>query len=232
MPAPALIFEFEGVLADTAPARRAALRASLADDAIALTDSSFAAHCHGLPTREAVERLVAMEQLPLDATAAELVALRADRLFADRAAPGLSLQPGAYPLLGELAGRARLAIVTRATRRTVEFVLTLAGLEHAFDTVVASDDLRDQKPSPAGYHLALDRLARRGAVEPALAIAIAFEDSGPGIAAAVAAGVRCIAVGPLAAWQRLGADAALDSLSGVTLETITRLATKPTETAG
>lgn len=230
MPAPALIFEFEGVLADTALARRAALRASFADEAIALTDATFAAHCHGLPAREAVERLVAMEQLPLDATAAELVALRADRLFADRAAPGLSLQPGAYPLLGELAGRARLAIVTRATRRTVEFVLALAGLEHAFETIVASDDLRDQKPSPAGYHLALDRLARRGAVEPGLVIA--FEDSGPGIAAAVAAGVRCIAVGPLAAWQRMGADAALDSLSGVTLETITRLATKPTETAG
>lgn len=230
MSAPALIFEFEGVLADTAALRRAALRASLADEGIPLDDARFAAHCHGLPAREAVERLAIAESLPLDPTAVELAALRADRLFAERAGGGISLQPGAYPLLGQLAGRARLGIVTRATRRTVEFVLALAGLEHAFETIVTSDELREQKPSPAGYHLALSRFARRGVIEPGQALA--FEDSGPGIAAAVAAGVRCIAVGPLAAWQRMGADAALDSLSGVTPETIARLATKPTETAG
>ncbi len=230
MPAPALIFEFEGVLADTADLRRDALRTSLADTGFALDEASFAECCHGLPFREAVERLAATRALALDATGAELAALRADRLFADGAARGISLQPGAYALLGQLAGRARLAIVTRAARRTVEFVLSLAGLDHVFETIVTSDDLRDQKPSPAGYHLAVSRLARRGSVDASQLLA--FEDSAPGIAAATAAGVRCVAVGPLAAWQRLGADAALDSLSGVTPATIARLATTPTETAG
>lgn len=225
-----LLFEFEGVLADTLPLRRAAMRRSLADDGLTLGDEEWSAHCHGLMTSEAVQRLNAARGDPLDATAMELVALRADRYFADRAARGLSLQAGAYSLVGALAGRARMAIVTRASRREVDFVLRLAGLEHAFQCIVTAEDVRNHKPSPAGHELALERLTRLASLERGAVLAL--EDSAPGITAAVQAGLRCVAVGPLPAWQRLGAHAALDGLNGVTPATLEHLASEPTETPG
>lgn len=230
MPPTVLLFEFEGVLADTVPLRRAALRHSLAEEGLSLTDEEWSVHCHGRPTSDAVERLLAARGNPLDATGVELVALRADRRFAELASRGVSLNAGAYTLLGALSGRSRLGIVTRAPRRQVDFVLGLAGLEHLFQCIVTAEDVREPKPSPMGYELALERLTRRGAVERGATLAL--EDCVPGIEAAVAAGLRCVAIGPLPAWQRLGAHATLDGLAGVTLATLDRLATEPTETLG
>lgn len=225
-----LLFEFEGVLADTVPLRRAALRHSLADHGLPLSDEEWDTHCHGLTVPDAVERLVAARGDALDATAMELVALRAERLFAERAARGLALHAGAYGLIGATEGRSRLGIVTRASRREVEFVLKLAGLEHQFECIVTAEDVRTPKPSPAGHELAVERLTRRAPLDRGATLAL--EDSAAGIQAAVSAGLRCVAVGPLPAWQRLGAHAALDSLAGVTPATLDRLATEPTETAG
>lgn len=225
-----LLFEFEGVLADTVPLRRAALRHSLAEDGLTLTDEEWDAHCHGYTVADAVQRVLDSRGNPLDSTAAELVALRADRLFAERAARGLALHAGAYSLISAIEGRARLGIVTRAARREVDFVLKLAGLEHLFQSIVTMEDVREAKPSPAAYELCLERLTRRAPV--VRDATLAFEDSVPGIKAAVAAHLRCVAVGPLPAWQRLGAHAALDGLMGVTAATLDRLAAEPTETPG
>jgi len=230
MPPTVLLFEFEGVLADTLPLRRAALQRSLAEDGLTLSDTEWSTHCHGLLTSSAVERLNTARGDPLDETAAELVALRAERYFADSAARGLALHSGAYSLLGAMGGRSRLAIVTRALRRQVDFVLHLAGLEHLFQCIVTADDIREPKPSPSGYRLAIEKMSRVAPVD--LNATLALEDSAVGIAAAVSAGLRCVAVGPLPAWQRLGAHASLDGLDGVTPATLERLATEPTETAG
>lgn len=225
-----LLFEFEGVLVDTAPLRRSVLRESLSLEGLSLSDREWSDHCHGLGTSDGVERLLTARGDTADATAAELIALRADRLFADRAVQGLSLLPGVYALLGLLAGRARLGIVTRASRRAVDFVLALAGLEHAFQCIVAAEDVRAPKPSPAPYDLAIERLQRRSPLDRTGVVAL--EDSGTGIQSALSAGLRCIAVGSLPVWQRMGAHASLESLEGVTPADISRLAAVRSEASG
>ena len=88
-----------------------------------------------------------------------------------------------------------------------------------FDTVVCSGTSLPSKPDPAVYSAALDRLGVRPEA------AIAFEDSPNGIAAAKAAGMRCVAV-PNQLTARLdlsAADGLYRSMAAFTLADLDRL---------
>jgi beta-phosphoglucomutase-like phosphatase (HAD superfamily) len=226
-PLPTLLLELETVLADTADARRAALLAALAAEDVALSEAEYDEACVGLAPRQAARAALALRGRGDDETTADLVTLLAEREFARRVGAGVTLAPGARDFVEGAAGRARLGVVTRARRADASLILSLAGLEDAFDVVVAADDVAEPKPSPAPYRRALERLARRGgsagggsditagANDPARAT-IVLEDSPAGIRAAHAAGLRCVAVGAVAAHVAIEADAAVPSLVGQT----------------
>lgn len=216
-----LLFELEGVLAETGDARREALLRSLADEGLTITAEQYADACAGFPVREAAAAAVAAGRAQRDETALDLIALRAERYFAASIANGVSLAPGAGEFIARAQGRARLGLVTRASRRDVEFILGLAGWEAAFETVVTCDDAHTQKPSADPYEVALDRLSRRRSVRP-LGI-LALEDGPAGILAAHAVKIRCVAVGEVAAHHAVNADAYAPSLEGHTVESLAEL---------
>lgn len=99
------------------------------------------------------------------------------------------LYPGVAGLVGRLRGKARLAVVSGTWRENVEAVLKASGLRDAFEVIVAKEDVESVKPDPSCYRLALARLG----IEPSEALAI--EDSATGLAAAQGAGIRTLAVG-------------------------------------
>jgi beta-phosphoglucomutase-like phosphatase (HAD superfamily) len=78
--------------------------------------------------------------------------------------------------------------VSGATRAEIAPALTAAGLDEVISVTVPVDDVSRSKPDPEGYLIALELL---GAGADG---SIAFEDSEPGIEAALAAGLRCVAV--------------------------------------
>jgi HAD superfamily hydrolase (TIGR01509 family) len=217
-----VLLEFEGILADTTPHRLAALRDALAVDGLSLDDEMWAEHCHGLPVDAAVQAARHALGAPDDPTAAELARLRAERAFTQRISRGLLMNPGGLALVQALRTLARLALVTRAARRDVDFVLTIAGIADVFTCVVTGDDAGEGKPSSAPYALALERLSRTAPVVPGEAIA--FEDARPGIRAARAAGVRTVAVGPLPVHHAIEADAYYPTLTGLSFDAMRALA--------
>ena len=81
-----------------------------------------------------------------------------------------------------------LAIASSAPARWVVPTLDLLGLSGRFQTIVTAHDVQRRKPAPDVYLEA----ARRLQVDPARTVAI--EDSGPGIAAAAAAGMKTVAI--------------------------------------
>ncbi|MGI8689739.1 MAG: HAD family hydrolase [Thermomicrobiales bacterium] len=98
--------------------------------------------------------------------------------------------------------------------------LARLGLHVHFDTVKTSADVARVKPDPALYRAALDALGLDAAE------AIALEDSPNGIAAAVAAGLFCIAI-PNAMTRDLdlsAADLRLTSLADLPLAELLRIA--------
>jgi len=122
----------------------------------------------------------------------------------------MAARPGAAELIGAL--RAENVATAVATTGTGDWVLplldTLFGLD-MFDVVVTGSDITDLKPDPAVYLEAMARLR----LSPSDAVAV--EDSANGVQAAVAAGLRCVAVvnGYTRDQDLSGAVAVLDDLA-------------------
>lgn len=82
----------------------------------------------------------------------------------------------------------KIALATSSDREWVSDFLTQLGLIEYFDVLSTKDDVEHVKPDPAVYQNAIRQL---GVLSEEV---IAFEDSGNGTKAAVAAGVNCVIV--------------------------------------
>ena len=121
-----VLLDWEGVLADTAEPRREALRAAFSDEGIAFDDSAFEHHGAGRSMRSAIVRLLGRRAT--DVTLTDLIALRAERVFAARIAQGFAIDPGAARFIELAQLRAPVVIVTAAGRTETETALRFAGL--------------------------------------------------------------------------------------------------------
>jgi HAD superfamily hydrolase (TIGR01509 family) len=100
----------------------------------------------------------------------------------------LPLIEGAVDAVLRMAGSFRLALASSSNRRVIDAVLDAAGITHAFEVTVSSEEVGRGKPAPDVFLEAACRLN----VAPTRCAAI--EDSGNGIRAAHAAGMRVIAI--------------------------------------
>ena len=216
----AVLLDWEGVLADTASARRHALVRALSEEGICLDADAYALHCDGQLVAVGIARALAHLGLH-DATLAELVALRATRAFADRLGQGFVLIPGAREFVEQVQHAARVAIVTSATRSATEFMLRLAGLDGAISTIVSADDGLEAPPAPATYERAREHLARRRPLRREYVVAIATTP--PALRAARAAGLRTVALGA-PAHVAIDADGAVDAIDGLSPSDLARVA--------
>lgn len=181
----AVLCDLDGTLIDSLPSLREAYRRFVADHAPDAVAPPFE-RWNGTALRDVVRALEL--ELGLDGGHDQLL----DQYLAllEHSYVGHSaLAPGALDLLDDVRARGvRTAIVTSAPREMTMRVLERSGLLERADTVVTGDDVEQAKPSPAGYLEALRRLG------VAAGEAIAVEDSPAGVQAAIAAGLRCIAV--------------------------------------
>lgn len=217
MEVPVLLIEFEGVLADTAALRHAALVETLAADGIALVGEHHALIA-GRTMEDAIRRVREAVGASEDPTAVEIARLRGERAFAARLGKGVMLQRGTRTALDKLAAVARLALVTRASRREVEFVLNLAGLEGVFRPIVALEDTATPKPARAPYDAALVRVSELFPGQTLRGIAV--EDTVTGVRGARAAGLLTVLVGHHPPQDAMEADCWIERLSDLTPERI------------
>jgi HAD superfamily hydrolase (TIGR01509 family) len=95
---------------------------------------------------------------------------------------------GLPELVEKLAGHSPLAVASGSEHPVIETVLSLRGLRRFFCVVVSGSDVKRGKPAPDIFL----RTAELLQVEPAECWVI--EDSKPGVAAALAAGMRVLAI--------------------------------------
>jgi len=224
----AVFFEFDGVLADTDGARREALLSTLRADGIELSEAEYRERCAGLGLDAAVSSVFATRGVTAYDARLPLAVLRAERMYRAYLGKGLTLVEGVREVLERFRLVARLGVVSRAGRHEVSFVLSLAGIDHAFTCVVAAEDAFPGKPSPAPYRAAMERLERLRPI-PARAHVVAFESSLAGIRSARGAKLSCVAVGDLPAHIAMEANAMLPSITGLTPERLYTLLTRSGE---
>lgn len=199
---PALIFDCDGVLAETEDeGHLPAFNQTFAEFGLPIvwTPETYAESLQFSGGKERLASLlkpglVRAAGLPEDPAAQAALVERWHRrkteLYAERVAAGyLSARPGVLRLIDEArAAGWRLAVASASADRAVRAVLRhVVGPERAASfQVLAGDIVAAKKPAPDIYELALARLA----VAPASALVI--EDSRLGLLAAVGAGVRCM----------------------------------------
>jgi HAD superfamily hydrolase (TIGR01509 family) len=111
-----------------------------------------------------------------------------DARYAELISEGVRVLDGVSEALEALYGRLPMAIVTGSGREHFELIHRPLGLLRHFEFSLADGDYPRHKPDPAPYLLAAERLG----LAPEDCIAI--EDSERGLAAAVAAGMRCFVI--------------------------------------
>ena len=196
MPLSGVVFDFDGVLADSEPLHLRAFQQALAPCPITLAANDYYERYLGFDD-VGVFRAVARDgrwELT-EATLAELVTVKGKR-FDELAKQGAALFPGAADAVRRIAGWVPVAIASGALRAEIETLLSTTGLRRHFKTVVASGDTPRSKPSPDPYARAVDLLrpfTATAGLDPDGCF-VAIEDSNWGIESALAAGLRCIGI--------------------------------------
>jgi beta-phosphoglucomutase len=208
-----LLLDYNGVIADDEPLHFAALHDVLAVERVQLERSAYYADYLGFDDRECLRLAFARAGRPLEAAALEHLAARKATWYAESVRAGLPLVSGVREFVRRAAAAgARIGVVSGALRREIAAGLERAGIGDVVGTVVSAEDVRAGKPDPAGYRLAIARLA--GELTRGLR-AVAVEDSVPGLRAARAAGAGCVLLATSHPAERLaGGDAVWDSFVG------------------
>lgn len=178
----AILWDNDGVLVDTESLFFAATRDTLARAGMTVTRELFIDHAlrsgrnlfDGLRSR--------------GWSADDIAALREQRnaQYAERLRRTSPLIAGAAETVRILAPHYRMAIVTSSLSAHLELGHRESGILALFETVVTREHYEKSKPSPEPYLTAMTRLN----LAPQQCVAI--EDSERGLAAALAAGLRCI----------------------------------------
>lgn len=215
----AVIFDFDGVIADTEPLHFAGFRQTLAEIGITLTEPDYYANYLGYDDLGCFIAALTAHEHPADpATLAQLMQRKA-HAYLESVTDHLVIFPGVREFVREAAAAYPLAIASGALRHEIEVILEQAGLRKEFLHITSAEDVTRGKPDPQPFLHALNGLNRQRR-EPLITgeSCLVIEDSLPGIRSAKSAGMKVLAVANTHTIQDLHeADAAAKSLSQIRL---------------
>jgi beta-phosphoglucomutase-like phosphatase (HAD superfamily) len=221
----AVVFDFDGVLADSEPLHLQVYQILLADEGIPFTAEEYYARYLGFDDIGVFQALQRDKGLRVDGRMDALMA-RKTEIFQRLVRNGDVLFPAAGSRLREIASAVPVAIASGALRAEIELILDGGGLASLVPVIVAAGETARGKPAPDPYRKAVDLLsAREGRrLDPSRVVAV--EDSRWGLDSAREAGLRTIGVTTSYQASDLpSADLILPDVSHLTLEALERLAT-------
>jgi HAD superfamily hydrolase (TIGR01509 family) len=223
-PLQAVVFDFDGVIANSEPLHLRAFQEALATDGITLTAQEYYARYLGYDDVGMVQALTRDRMLPAsDRYVTEMVALKGIKMQQMLQA-GEVLFPGADRFIREAAMVVPIAIASGALRHEIYEILDSANLRSQFAVVVAAGDTPESKPSPAPYMLAYERLKDATGLDLDRRRCVAIEDSRWGLESARGAGLRCVGVtSSYGADELPAAELIVSGLDALTLESLDRL---------
>jgi HAD superfamily hydrolase (TIGR01509 family) len=220
----AIIFDCDGVIADTEPLHFATFQKVLAEEGIHLTEKDYFERYLALDDRGCFTQAHADRSRELSPDKlSELIRRKAacvEAVMRER----LRLFPGVARFIREASLRYPLAIASGALRHEIELILRHGGVKDYFQAVVSAEDVTRGKPDPEPFLKALSLInsARRESIEPRHCLVI--EDSIHGVRAAHEAGMLCLAVTNSYHTDALSqAERVVESLEGLALSEIESL---------
>jgi beta-phosphoglucomutase family hydrolase len=211
----AVIWDMDGVLADTASYHLLAWRETFAKRGIKFTEEDFR-RGFGIKN-DAIIKNVLGEQT----TEAEIETIAREKEATFRRIIGQNIKPlpGALKLLEALDKHGvKMAIASSTPIENIRLIVGSLGIEKYFRAIVTGHDVTEGKPSPQVFLLAAQRLG----VDPKNCIV--FEDAVAGVKAAKSAGMHCVAITSSHPREKLTqADLIVDSLEELTVKELEKL---------
>ena len=219
----AIVFDFDGVIADSERLHLRSYQEILAPEGITMSNEDYFNRYLGyddVGVFKAVGRDngVAMD----DHRVSELIARKGQR-YESLTAAGEMLFPGAADFIrSAVAASIPIAIASGALTHEIEDVLERAGLRSLFPIIVGADQTLRSKPDPEPYQTAFTRLRSLTGRDLQPWRSVAIEDSKWGLVSARGADLRCVAVTNTysAAELREDAELVVSGLNTLTLEAL------------
>ncbi|MBR3076580.1 MAG: HAD family phosphatase [Oscillospiraceae bacterium] len=175
-----VLFDFDGVVADTEPSNTRYLEQALAVFGLKLNDEQRLALI-GVNGLDFIRPLLASAEPPVSDEAYLAVRQKQGNTYEN--SPDLKAQPGLRDFLGLLRGAGiKTGLVSSTSSRLILAALNRLALADQFDAILCGDMVRRKKPDPEGYRRAMELLQ----VPPECCVVV--EDSPVGIRAGLSAG--------------------------------------------
>lgn len=199
-----VVFDFDGVIADSFDLHLSCWKKVLADYGASLPDAAI---LKGLGWRSTEAARLLVKETGIQADPAD-VADKKMELFRERAADELKPMSGASEAVKRLSDEFYVAITSSRRQDTVESALVRFGLKDRFDLMLTTDDLGPQDELDDLLKLVFERLK----VKPADGVMV--DDSRNGLLAAERAGMKSVAFdsNPKFKVDHSMADAVINSL--------------------
>lgn len=211
----ALLWDLDGVIADTAPFHYRAWQMVADELGIIFRKADFN-RCFGKRNHE-----ILTDVINIDVSVADQQALadKKEMIFRELIGGRVQIFPGVLALLSS-ANEAgwNMAVVSSTPPENIELILGTLEIGNYFNIVISDKDVTQGKPDPECFLLAakrLDLLPNR---------CVVIEDAVAGVEAAKKGGMKCIAVTNTNPRKKLEqADLVVDSLECITIELLDRV---------
>ena len=217
----AIIFDFDGVIADTEPIHFEMFQKVLAEEGIVLTKEAYIEKYLALDDKGCFSAVLNDNGRKADEDLVADMIRRKSVYFDEFVKENFMIFPGVVDFVKKAAKKYPLAIASGALRHEIEFGLQAAGIQQEFQVIVSAEDVVKSKPEPEAFLTALKCLNRKSPIpfniKPDECLVI--EDSLHGVASAHVAGMKCLAVTNSYSEDELSAaDLVVNSLEGYKLK--------------
>ena len=219
----AIVFDFDGVIANSEPLHFQGFRDVVAEAGVTLTEADYYTHYLGYDDVDAFQAIGASAGSAWTrAEIGAMVARKAVRLEALEHNVSI-LFPGAADAIRRAAAAMPIAIASGARGDEIRRTLRRENLTACFTAIVAAEDTPAGKPAPDPYVRALALLAPSLGHRVRPSDCVAIEDSRWGLESARAAGLHTVAVTSTYGADALTADLIIPSLQALDLDRIASL---------
>jgi len=181
----AVIWDMDGVIADTAPYHFKAWQHVFQKRGVNFTETDFRRNFG--QRNDTIVRNVLGKDLP--ASEVDAITSEKEQNFRHRVKQNIKPLPGAINLIKSLKENGfSLALASSAPTENIQLILKGLNISNCFQAIVWGREVTEGKPNPQGFLLAAKKLG----VVPKNCIVV--EDAVAGVTAAKRAGMRCLAV--------------------------------------
>ncbi|HEC21223.1 MAG TPA: HAD family phosphatase [Candidatus Peregrinibacteria bacterium] len=180
----AIIFDMDGVLANTMPIHFQTQHQALKEVGIDIAMSEIEANA-GVPTKEMYQKFKEEKGLDFDIEKAfQRKIFLVNSFFRKEVEP----IPGVVDLINQIQKAGfKIGLATSSPRETAEIILKTIRIHHYFEIITSFEDITKGKPDPEIFLLAAKKLG----VNPEECVVV--EDTRAGVTSAKAAGLKCVA---------------------------------------